>query len=574
VGLRTAAELPEFYEHFRPSVLPYIHPLLDVQQYPAWLVWLMQLFGVLVLSVVAINVAILVYARTAARQAELTVRTALGAARPRIIGQLFVEALAMTLAAAVLGLALANVGYERLFSLTNSSFLPYWIGYGRLAPSTIAYAVVLAVIAAFVVGVLPALRATGRDLQSRLRQMAGGTDVQMGTTWTVLVVTQVAVAVGVLPIVVGVGVGALWTPLPEPAFPAAEVLTFSLVRDRDPYAADRETLDASFQRAQSDFINRVAAEPGVAGVTFARHLPLWAPGTTLEIEGIPGTDTRIDARMNAVAPGYFRVLGLPLLAGREFEPADLEQGAAPVIVNRAFVERYLGDRPPLGTRVRQLSGRDEAGRGDWHVITGVVGDMYVNRVRPELTPAAIYSPLQLASEPLALAARTRGTTPGELAPRVRAAAAAAASEWPLTVSSMAGIHNGPQQQFNRMAITLVALMTLSVLLLSAAGIAALMSFAVTRRRREIGIRVALGASQGRLMGAVFMRPARQLGLGLVIGAVAAAALDNLTGGQMLDGRAVLLLPLVAALMVLAGLLATLAPARRAMRIHPVQALRD
>jgi predicted lysophospholipase L1 biosynthesis ABC-type transport system permease subunit len=117
-------------------------------------------------------------------------------------------------------------------------------------------------------------------------------------------------------------------------------------------------------------------------------------------------------------------------------------------------------------------------------------------------------------------------------------------------------------------------LAVSVLLLSAAGIAALMSFAVTRRRREIGIRVALGASHGRLMGAVFMRPARQLGLGLVIGAVAAAALDNLTGGQMLDGRAVLLVPLVAALMVLAGLLATLAPARRAMRIHPVQALRD
>jgi len=204
----------------------------------------------------------------------------------------------------------------------------------------------------------------------------------------------------------------------------------------------------------------------------------------------------------------------------------------------------------------------------------VVGDMYVNRVRPELTPAAIYVPLQLASEPLALAARTRGTTPGELAPRVRAVAADAANDWPLAVSSMAEIDNGSQQQFMRMAVTLVALMTLSVLLLSAAGIAALMSFAVTQRRREIGIRVALGAPHGRLMGAVFMRPARQLGLGLLLGALAAATLDRVTGGQMLDGRAVLLVPLVAALMVVAGLLATLAPARRAMRIHPVQALRD
>lgn len=124
-----------------------------------------------------------------------------------------------------------------------------------------------------------------------------------------------------------------------------------------------------------------------------------------------------------------------------------------------------------------------------------------------------------------------------------------------------------------MALVL-GLITLSVLLLSAAGISALMSFAVTRRQREIGIRIALGAPRGRIMVAIFSRSAVQLALGLVTGAAAGAMLDRLAGGELLAGRAVILLPLVAAMMVLAGLLATLGPARRALRIHPVEALRQ
>jgi putative ABC transport system permease protein len=138
---------------------------------------------------------------------------------------------------------------------------------------------------------------------------------------------------------------------------------------------------------------------------------------------------------------------------------------------------------------------------------------------------------------------------------------------------MDALYSGPGQDAKRFIALVVGLMTLSVLLLSGAGISALMSFAAARRRREIGIRVALGAPRGRIVAAIFSRSARQLALGLVMGTAAAGALDRLAGGELLGGRAALLLPLVAAMMVLAGLLATLAPARRTLRIHPIEALK-
>ena len=217
VSTRLAREFPAAYSTFRPIVRPYARVVLDVHQYPAWIVWTMQLFAALVLAAVAVTVAALVYARTASRQAEIAVRTALGASRRRIVTQLFAEALALSSLAAVAGLLIANVGFRQIVAIDPGS-LPYWIEPG-LPASTVAYAMGLAVLAAVIVGIVPALAATGQRLQSTLRQMGGATGMQLGSTWTALIVVQVAVAVTVLPPVIAIAWNGYRESRAEPTFP-------------------------------------------------------------------------------------------------------------------------------------------------------------------------------------------------------------------------------------------------------------------------------------------------------------------------------------------------------------------
>src|SRR5687768_4626597 len=214
----------------------------------------MQLFAALVLAAIAVTVASLVYARTASRQAEIAVRTALGATRRRIITQLFVEALALSSVAAATGLLIANYGFRQIVALNPGTF-PYWIGPG-LPASTVAYAMGLAVLAAFLVGVVPALAATGQRLQSTLRQMGGATGLQLGSTWTALIVVQVAVAVAVLPPVVGIAWNSYWQPRAEPTFPVEEMLVLRLERDaapagEAPAAPSTEQAGESFAETQA-----------------------------------------------------------------------------------------------------------------------------------------------------------------------------------------------------------------------------------------------------------------------------------------------------------------------------------
>jgi ABC-type antimicrobial peptide transport system permease subunit len=207
--------------------------------------------------------------------------------------------------------------------------------------------------------------------------------------------------------------------------------------------------------------------------------------------------------------------------------------------------------------------------GPWFEIVGVVENMELpaRGRRPE---PDIYHPIALGTEPLGLAARTRGIGAASIAPRVREIAAEIAPGSALSASPMN--YDGDPTEL-RLILSMVGLATLSVLLLSAAGISAMMSFAVTQRRREIGIRTALGASRRQVLASIFLRSTRQLGIGLLVGAAGAALLDRLAGGEMLNGEVGPLLALVAAIMLLSGLLATLGPARRALRIQPTDAMR-
>ncbi len=582
VGRRMAAAHPATHRHVRPRILPYTRSFIDSPEL-LWAFYLLQLVVAMLLVVIAANVAILVYARTATRMGEIAVRFALGASRARVVTQLFAEALVLAAAAAAAGLVAAGFALRQVNAFVarmGGEQVPFWWSIG-LSSGTVLYATGMAVVAAVIVGVLPALRTTGPRVQATLRELGGATGMRMGKTWTVLIVAQVAIAVTVLPVAVAVA----WTELfpsatvsPVPA--AHELLSAGLGMDVETRpgaeaAAYERELAARFADRHAELVKRLEGEPGVAAVTFASALPGGAAGALIEVESRrPAAEpARAGVSYLQVDPGLFGVFGVRVLAGRPFHAAD-PSGTA-VIANRSFVEQVLGGGEALGRRFRYTRNDDPAvlRPGAWYEIVGVVGDFSATEYATGRGVATLYHPATPARlNPLSLIVRVQGVPPESFAGRLRGITASLDPTLRLyDVVSVAQMQR--QEQRTRRLMTLaLGVATLSVLLFSAAGIHALMSFTVANRRREIGIRTALGAHPRRILAGIFSRALRQLGAGVAVGCLAGGAL--MVGGGATPARAAVLLLTVALLMLAVGLLAALGPARRGLRLQPMEALRE
>jgi len=271
-----------------------------------------------------------------------------------------------------------------------------------------------------------------------------------------------------------------------------------------------------------------------------------------------------------VGTGYLPLLGLRTLAGRSFQPADLSGTATAVIASRSFVRAVLGEGNALGRRIRYV-GAEAGDTARWHEIVGVVEDPFTNPLEPDLrAAAALFYPVAPAQlQRAALVVRLRSGDPDGFAPRLRAITAAV--DPALHLKEVRSLASSERSRPLRLAALAMCGVLATVLLLSAAGIHALMSFTVTQRRKEIGIRTALGARPGRLLGSVFSRAFRQLTIGLAAGSVLGALL--VMRGSTPPARGAVFLALAAGLMLATGLLATLGPARRGLRIQPMDALK-
>ena len=583
LGQRTAAAFPETHAQLRPHVLPYAYPFGDADT-PARVrsLYLVQLLVSLLLVLVAANVAILVYARTASRLGEIAVRSALGASRARIVGQLFVEGLVLSLGAAALGLGITWLGLQQLGSMIESVQIPpFWFQFD-LSPILVLYAGGLAVLGAAIVGVVPALQATGRQLQSSLRQLGGGTGVQLGKTWTVLIVLQVALAVAALPVALFTAWEAI-RPSTLGLGPAAENLLtarVTLAEESLPGTVRDSAAAASLLAdRQAELVRRLESEPGISDVILASQRPGRSFSTVVEFEPrrTGAEPARAEADFLQVEHGFFDVFDIPLLAGRVLQEDDAAGAATAVVANRSFVNRVLGGGEALGRRFRYAEDRPAPGgqaRGDWYEIVGVVEDFPVEASGAGHGTPILYHPARPGVlNPVNLLVRTKGGAPERFAARLREITTALDPTLRLAyVLSAAELHD-EEKQARRLGALAIAVATLSVLLLSAAGVHALISFTVTRRRREIGIRTALGAHPRQILGSIFAQALRQLGLGVLAGIGAAALLDQATGGELLGGTGAVLLPAVAILMLGVGLLAALGPARRGLRVQPTEALR-
>lgn len=580
LGRRAAAAFPETNAHLRPKIVPYTYPLTNIRALPLWQAAQIQLMVNLLLVAIAVNIAVLVYARTAMRQGEIAVRTALGASRGRIVGQLFVEALLLSILGTGLGVGLAYAALSQLDTIFDPQGSPFWNDYG-LQPRLVAYALGLALLCSVIVGVVPALRSTGRTLRAGLQGLGSGVSVRLGWTWTTLIVAQVASAVSILPTAVHLGYNQIRTAAVHPVFPAHDFLTAGLGlaiplrpgMDADSYR--RETA-ARFADRLPELERRLEAEFTVAGITFEGNVP--GHGSLIEVERLAGNaESRARRVMSTgVATDYLELLGARILAGRAFRASDVNESGRGLVVSQSFVRRLLGDGPALGRRVRFLS-QPEAGqepeqgvRGPWQEIVGVIEDLEVSAFDREIAPPTVYYPVAPGDLMSAnLLVRTRGLRADEFTPRLRQLTAALDPDFRLgSVENLATVRN---PRYLATMVTALLLVLGTVLLVSAAGIHALMSFTVTCRHKEIGLRMALGARPSRLLASIFSRAAWQLGLGGILGSLVGSALLYATGPTGREAAAYL--GGVVLLTLGVGLLATLGPARRVLRIEPREALR-
>lgn len=578
IGARMANANPATHEHLRPRVLAYAAPSasmgadLDDLVVANMLVWL-------VLLIAGANVATLMFARTALRESEIVVRNALGASRLRVMGQLFVESLVLSLVAAAAGVAIAMW----FFKYARENFAsdvdwPFWWDLSLSWP-TVLYTVLIAVGTAAVVGLLPAIHATGPRVQAALRSIGGGgTHMQIGRVWSALIAFQVALSVLGLPVAIAVTGEQLAQQQARESFDARPFLTFSPVLDADEVTGEDPDLPARMATLVGELERRLESDPDVVGVTFADALPAigWPPEQVELQRGMEQPvilETKLSndqALFSAVDLRFFETFGVPITAGRSFHSGDIGSGHRVAIINESLAKRIGGN--PIGVRLRTAADGEDEEKQPWHEVVGVAGDVGLEPTA-EGEAEVIYTPASIAtlSGPPQMIVRVRGDaasfertlreTAARVAPDLRLYEVMTLEEF-IRLEAIDGV----------LMAASVLIPVVLVLLLSAAALFALMSVAVARRTREIGIRLAIGASPRALLAALFKRAALQIGAGIVVGNLLVLALMSVIEDEF--NSVPTALPMLAAslIMVIVGLAACFVPARRALAVQPTEAV--
>jgi predicted permease len=581
VNRRLAAVDSVDHGDLRQRVIPYTRAFIDSGD-ALWTYHLITGLVTLLLVVIGTNVAVLVYARTAGRLGEIAVRTALGASRWRIVGQLFAEAFALSFVAVILGVFLAWISLQQISAAVErivGEQQPFWLRF-ELTPSVILYAVSLGVLGAVIIGVVPAIKITGTHIRANLAELSGGSsNLRLGKPWTFMIVAQVAVAVAILPIAIA-GISA-WrrANAARSVLAAKPILTARLSYD-PPIDSRLDSAEIAIRQVsfRSELIARLRANPRVADIVLASS----AIGDDEQKSFEADASNQVSARASEVAAGeslvgrsYFAVLDIPLLSGRSFNSADLDPSANSIVVNRSFVRRMFDGRMAVGSRIRPrphgLPATDTTRPAAWQTIVGVVADFPVDSA----AGPRVYRPLSnTVPAPVEIAVKMNAGNALEFAPDLRRMTMATSLSLRLeSIRTMAQAIDDAQAP-NRLVITVIELVTLSSMLLSAAGIYALMAFTITRRRREIGIRAALGAGPRRLLIGEMVRVLSRIAIGVLIGTVAAAVLDASLNGGWSGRRGAAGLLMVVVLMLAVGILSALRPAIGALRIQPTEALRS
>lgn len=527
-------------------------------------------FFIALLGVCAANVAQLVFARTATRENEITIRTALGASRARIVAQLVAEALVLAAVAGIAGIAGASATLRKLsqvWEATSRQSLPFWWD-ARLGMETIAYSLLLVIVAALLIGGMPALKATGPRINARLQENgAGGASLRFGKLWTAVIVAQVASTAMFLLLLVSAG----WAAHSQNRRAAAVVFP------RDEYLLADVRLDegASAGRGKEirrELLHRLNETPGVINAAFARHLPGEDQGSEAWIEFPSSSDQpghRRKVSTMAAGSNYFETFQQPLVAGRLFTAAEIDEGRNVAIVDETFARLVLGGQSAIGRRMRHSRTQQGDQAAPWLEIVGVVKD--VTRMPDKTTAdAMVYRPEAADGNGWHIFVHSRDNDASVLTH------AASATDARLQVSRVTSVARHAEEDSQMAAFAIKALGTLAAmtLMLAAAGIHSLIAFTLSRRTREIGICTALGAAPLQIVRRIVSPTFLKVAIGIVLGSVPGLALIHFALRLSSDFRTAVILAACVALFIFAiAVVASLWPVRRALAIQPAEALR-
>jgi putative ABC transport system permease protein len=575
ISARLEQLYPEDDKGWGATMLPLREQIVgDVR--PALLVLLGAVAFVLLIA--CANVANLVLAKTLARRKEIAIRTALGASRVAILRQILAETVLLSLAGGALGLLLARSGMTLIVKFLSDR-LPRSAEIALDIP-VLTFTAFLALFAGILAGLLPALRFAKTDLNEALKQgqSRGSSDSGGSKTRSLLVVSEVALSL-VLLIGAGLMLRTLWQlSRVQPGFDPHNVLTTAI-----PVPATKFTTPA----AQSAFFDRVLqqvrATPGVESAGVIDDLPLDNGGShqPISIEGQPALpmadQPEVDVRL--VSAGYLRAMRIPLIRGRDLTDADVAGRSAVALISASLANRFWPNEDPLGKHLT-LTFFPDAPRE----VVGIVGDVKLDSLDETRPVATVYWPLDQISAPpseawrsfgMSLAVRT-SADPMSIVSAVTSAVHQVDPEAPVvdvnTMEALISASLSPQR-FNMLLLGAFAGLAL---VLAAVGIYSVLSYTVRRRVREIGIRIALGATHSDVLSMVVADGMKPILVGVGIGLAAALALGRVISSLIFGVRATdpLTFVMVATLLVAVGLLATVIPAYRASRVEPIRVLRE
>jgi putative ABC transport system permease protein len=570
-----AHEYAETNRGFDVKVGPYIDEVIGERIVSLVYMMLAAVFGVLLVA--CANVAILQLTRATLRTREVAARLALGASRERVILQLLAEALVLSIAGGLLGLFIAQYRIERFNeALQSAPMVPFWLS---VSLDGLSLLVVLGLIAfsSLMSGALPAFHASRTPLAEILKSESGasiGPGLRRFSKW--LVIAELGLSCGLL-----VGAGLMIRTIVELEkmnflFATEDVLTMRVTLDYAEYP-----LPESRVAFVSEVVTRLKTKPGVEAVALTASLPgMGSGGASVILEGRDEAQKErgTDVRFSEVSPDFFYAFGVRLLAGRPFRESDDRSSAKVAIVNQSFVERYMPGENPLGKRLRLFGLGPEI--DNWTIV-GVSPDLAMNRRRPgtgfvDEDSAGLYVPLYQNPTPYMRVVVRTSRPPMTLLQMVRTEIENIAPGQPVYELNELDRAIEDQNVYYWLISEGFSLLGVSALFLASIGLYGIMSSSVNRRRREIGVRVAMGAEPKNVLRMILHQGFAQLSVGILLGlalAVTCAGTLEVTLFEVKPWDPVVFSSVVFVLLA-AGAVACFVPARRATRVDPVAVLRD
>jgi putative ABC transport system permease protein len=565
-----AQQHPETNANTRARVVPIDEQYFGSVNNPAWLAFMATGFIIVVIS--CANAANLLLGQSFHRAREIAIRTSLGASRRRVVRQLLIEAGVLAALSGTLGLSLAMIGVRLFRSAIPADALPYWIDY---SPDVRVVAALIGVSAAtiFLFALLPAIHVSRTDVNAVLKDGGRTGTGRRGRMWTTgFLAAEFALAVVFLAQFSAQLRNAGPRVTSDAVIDTTDVLTAAITIPPAKYASpdDRDR----FYRGLRE---RLHAQPIVFSMSVASGLPLsGAEERRLDIGGRPAPDAKAQptVRTVAIAPGYFRTLGLTLGRGRDFTDADGGPGDEHAIVNERFVEQVLGTADPIGQRIAITPLQSPAGAPSWLTIVGVAPSI---RQRPSAgADAVVYTPFRSDSPATGFLVVRGRVESGQLASLLRDEVSKLDSSLPVyRLRTMAQVMRDAQWN-GRLSSRLFLMLTFIAVVLATIGLYAVTAHGVAQRAQEIGLRMALGAQPRQVVRLVARRVAMQLAIGFMAGIVCTKLWDwnfgsGSAGVTASDPQSLLV---VAFILVVLAMAASVVPARRALRVDPIVAIRQ